>query len=197
MTPLHPAISRLLAVAILIAFVALLHAGLWRSIETRFSDYDESIATSLAALKRYGERNLDLDALRQQRQLLNTSQMQQTGLLRGGNEAIAGAFMQQVITSAIRVESGNMRSVQILPVQDRDGLRKITARVQVNLTSAALRNLIYRIEASRPFLFVDSIDIRQMPSGSAQAASEQRPDLLVRLDVYGFQQIAAAPSQQS
>ena len=68
--------------------------------------------------------------------------------------------------------------------RERDDVRLIGVRVQFNADIEQLRALLYRIEAHRPFLFVEALQVQPI-SAFSQRDPEQTGMLDVRLDVFG------------
>ncbi|CAN0606349.1 unnamed protein product, partial [Ectocarpus sp. 12 AP-2014] len=155
-------------------------------IQHAFERRDQEIQQSLDLLKRFGGQDLETTSLERRRDLLKREAQSGANLLRGANPSLAAASLQQFIRSAVQAERGTLRSVQILPAKAKDGYRRVTVRSQVDLNATGLRNILHRIESSRPLLFVDNIDIRpgQQVSNVASGAVEMR--LTVRLDIHGF-----------
>ena len=189
--------SRLLALAILIGLVTAVFWGVAEPIQQRYQYYDESIALKLDLISRYRAQAVDPEALEQQRTAAQQADASQAGLLRGTNDAVAAAYIQQLVTSTVEAQGGTMRSVQIIPAKDQDGFRRITLRAQMNLTTKGLHGALYRIEASQPFLFVDNLDIRQGQQRRPKDDGYEESLLLVRFDVYGFVRPPAPPAQGS
>ena len=188
MSALSPPVRRLLAVTILVLLVLGAYAGIVAPLQQQFADYDATIEESARLLERFRRETLDPAALERQRRNLESARRGADGLLKGDNEAIAGAFVQHFVTTAVEAEGGTLRSIQVLPVKAESGFRRVTTRAQINVTTPALRDLLHRIEASRPFLFIDSLDVRLGRQRRARGndAPEEEVQLLVRMDVYGF-----------
>ncbi len=196
MTQLHPMISRLLAITLLVALAGAVHLLVIQPLQQRAADLEESITLSESLLERLTQQPGDPKALMRRRDALAQEKPQPTGLLRGNNESIAGAFVQSFLTSTIEGRGGSVRSIQVLPVRPENDLRRVSARAQLRITAIGLRDLLHRIEGAQPYLFVDNLDIRssQQP-GSKQAAHEDVP-LLVRFDIYGYMTAAPAAGEQ-
>lgn len=194
MRRLHPMISRLLAVTLLVASAGAVYLLVIQPLQQRKADLEDSIALSENLLERLALQPGDPKALMRQRDALTQAKPQPKGLLRGNNEPIAGAFVQSFLTAVIEGRGGTVRSIQVLPVRPENDLRRVSARAQLRITSTGLRDLLHRIEGAQPCLFVDNLDVRanQQP-GSEQAEYEDVP-LLVRFDIYGF--MAAAPAAE-
>lgn len=191
MSRLSPLLSRLLALTLLLAVGTAIAVFVVSPYQQRAAELDDTIASSEALLARLSQMPGDPKALMQQRDALSRIKPQSTALLRGDNEPIAGAFVQSFLTNAIEGRGGTIRSIQVLPVHAEHGLRRVSARAQLRITSTGLRDLLHRIEGAQPYLFVDNLDIRQNQAPGRQGAEHQEIPLLVRLDVYGY--LAAAP----
>ncbi|MEO3430516.1 type II secretion system protein GspM [Pelagibius sp. CAU 1746] len=194
MTRLSPLLSRLLAVMLLIGAGLAVHLAVVEPLRQRHMALDESIALSQELLQRFAKETGDPATLTRQREALSQQPEATAGLLRGDNETIAGAFVQSFLTSTVERGGGTVRSVQVLPVRDERGLRKVTARAQLHTTSAALRDILHRLEGNDPYLFIDNLDIRRTLQPRPEASDEEEVELLVRFDVYGF--LAAKPAME-
>lgn len=194
MRRLHPMISRLLAVTLLVSSAGAIHLLVVQPLQQRSADLEDSIALSENLLERLVQQPGDPKALMRQRDALTHAKPQPMGLLRGNNEPIAGAFVQSFLTAAIEGRGGTIRSIQVLPVRPENDLRRVSARAQLRITSTGLRDLLHRIEGAQPYLFVDNLDIRaNQQTGNKQVEHEDVP-LLVRFDIYGY--MAAAPTAE-
>lgn len=192
MRKLPPLLSRLLAVALLVPVFGVVYLLVVEPLSKRTAELDETIALSETLLQRLSQQPGDPNALRQKLDTLTAVEKPKaTGLLRGDNAPIAGAFVQSFLTASIEGRGGTVRSIQVLPVITEHGLRRIAARAQLRISSVGLRDLLHRIEGNQPHLFVDNLDIRQNQQPGGKEAEHQDIPLLVRFDVYGF--LAAAP----
>lgn len=191
MTRLPPLLSRLLAVSLLLTVVTGAWLFLIAPLLERHAALEESIALSQALLARFAQETADENVLVQQRDALRDRRPTDTGLLRGDNEALAGAFVQSFLTTTVERAGGSVRSVQILPVREEHELRRISARAQVHVTTTALRDVLHRLEGADPYLFVDSLDVRQVQQPRPGEIETTEPELLVRLDLHGY--LAARP----
>lgn len=191
MTRLAPPFSRLLAVSLLLAALAAVWLLAIEPLRLRHAELDESIEMSQALLQRLARETADPATLERQRDALRVSKPASTGLLRGDNETLAGAFVQSFLRTTVERAGGAVRSVQVLPAREEHGLRRISARAQLHLTNSALRDVLHRLEASDPYLFVDNLDIRQAQQLRPGEDETEEIELLVRFDVHGY--LAAKP----
>ena len=192
MNGLSPLLSRLLALALLLLCCAAGFGLVVVPLRERHAELDQSIATAQELLQRFARETADPAALERQRDALAASRATAAGgLLRGDNETLAGAFVQSFLTTTVERAGGKIRSVQVLPVREERGLRRIATRTQLHAKATALRDILHRLESADPYLFVDNLDIRlaQQPRGDADGTEDA--ELLVRFDVHGY--LAALP----
>ena len=80
--------------------------------------------------------------------------------LEGQTITIASAALLQRMTSAITRAKGNLVSSEVEPqsLQSKDGYVKVIASCE--LEQKALQQLLYDIEAGKPFLFVDQLEVQ-------------------------------------
>jgi general secretion pathway protein M len=194
MTRLPPLFSRLLALALLLGTLAAVYLLAVEPLRQRQAALDESIALSQELLQRFARETADPAALERQRDAQRASRPATTGLLRGENETLAGAFVQSFLTTTVERAGGSVRSVQVLPVREEHGLRRISTRAQLHLTTTALRDLLHRLEGSDPYLFVDNLDVRQAQQPRPGAEETAEIELLVRFDLHGY--LAARPEAE-
>lgn len=187
---LRPPFSKLAALAILVFIIAVLFVVLVLPVQQAFEQRDQEIQQSLDLLQRFGGQDLETASLERRRDLLKREAQSGANLLRGANPSVAAAFLQQFIRSAVQAERGTLRSVQILPAKAEEGYRRVTVRSQIDLNATGLRNILHRIESSRPLLFVDNIDIRPGQQISNVASGEVEMRLTIRFDIHGFVQAA-------
>ena len=109
--------------------------------------------------------------------------------------AILGSKMKSTLVPAALITTAPTSVKSAVPVKLENGFRRIATRAQMTLTTGALRDLLYRIEASKPFLFIDNLDVRLGRKSRRRRDAEQDEEiqLLVRMDVFGF--LAAPPPQ--
>ena len=91
-------------------------------------------------------------------------------------------------------------SAQIFPTIPGEQPMAVRVRIQLQASTEQLLDVLYQLEQSRPFLFVDQVSVRSMVQPERPAASPiernrqvRRPpnrpeteDLTVRLDIFGY-----------
>ena len=113
--------------------------------------------------------------------------------------ALAGARLQSEVQEIVRGSGARPISTQLLPVKKDEQPPRVRIRTQLQGTTGELLDVLYRIEESRPFLFVDQMSIRSTTPRARPASSrnvrrrpQRRPtrarvgQLTVRLDIFGY-----------
>jgi len=99
--------------------------------------------------------------------------------LEGRTLTIAGAALQQRLTSAVAKLGGNVLSLQVdlHASQSIEGMISLIASLEVD--QPALQGLLYELESGKPFLFVDQLTVQVPQTGAA--AQEARLRILLTL----------------
>jgi general secretion pathway protein M len=188
MANLSPLVSRALALALLVSLFAIAYLGLVQPIIDDHADQRDQIERLEATLARYqrvaeqrAPREAELAALKLRAAGAN-------GLLRGGNETLMAAAIQNRIKALVEAAQGELKSVQILPAQADGHLRRITVRGQMSLTIDAAQRVFHDLEGGEPLLFLDNIDIRSREDSRRRRERAEEGQLEIHLDVYGYAQ---------
>jgi general secretion pathway protein M len=104
--------------------------------------------------------------------------------LEGESEALTAAGLQSLLARLAAAGRVRFHSTRALAPRERDGARLIGVGVQFKAGIEQLRGLLFRIESSRPFLFVEGLQVRPV-SPFSQRDTDLEGVLDVRLDVYG------------
>jgi general secretion pathway protein M len=95
-------------------------------------------------------------------------------LLDGSSLTVAGASLLQRVNAVIVGLGGSMQSSQV----DATTLAKedsVSLLINCEMEQAALQKLLFNLETSTPFVFVDQLDIQASPASNE---NEKRPVLL-------------------
>jgi general secretion pathway protein M len=118
---------------------------------------------------------------------LDRQEAQAAALLRGPSTAIAAANMQSLIKRLIEAHSGQMRSAQLLSASAVEGLEKVEVQYELSLPPGSLAAATFELETGRPFLFLDSIDVR--PETIAGDATGAPGNLHVQWTMHGYRRM--------
>jgi general secretion pathway protein M len=190
--------SRALAILLLLAAVGVIYLGALQPIIGDYQATGEAIADDGAALERFGRVAAELSRRRAELAALRRRQAASEGFLQGSNEALVAAQIQNRLKALVEAAHGELKSTQVLPVQEEGKHRRITLRAQMTLDTAAMQRVVYGLETASPLLFLDNLDLR-VHIGADRHRERLNPDapLDVRFDVYGYMRGAKAPEHEA
>ena len=182
-----PLISRMAAIALTLAVLVGLYAGVAGPLITEFREIDDEIASTRELLDRYRQIAAARDAYQGRLDKLIEREAGIGTYLAGGTDALAGAELQELINKTVEEGGGNLRSIQILPVKTDGEFQRIGVRVQLMATVVQLARVLYSLEAGPTFLFIDNLDVSNRRARRRRNEPvDTDPMLLVRLDLSGY-----------
>lgn len=183
---LPPLASRGLALALLAALVALVYAVAVQPLIDDYAETAQSIDRMTALLQRYRGIGAKLAPL--QAELVQAQQRQgaRDGFFAGTNDTLVAAQLQGRLRSAVESARGELKSTQVLPSEDDGKMRRVTVRGQMASTLGAVQRVLYDLEASSPYLFIDNLNLRVRTAERRAESPDADPILDVRFDVYGY-----------
>ncbi len=179
--------------AVLIPLLLALGVG-WPWLD-RMGTLAEDIEGAQDQLHRYQRLVATLPGLRAELDRVNSDQDFKAFYFDAATLSLAGATLQQRVQDMVKAAGARLVSTQILPQTLGEQPPKVQVRIQLQGSTDALLEILYQLEASRPFLFVGQVSIRSMvqpargnPRNRRARARRAVPpeDLTVRLDIYGF-----------
>jgi general secretion pathway protein M len=189
-TGLPPLAARFAALALLLALLAVIWlAGIAPLVGSYRADR-ETVAFANEQLPRLQRLASEAPLLRAELDRITRDPAGQTRLLGSTSDALAGADLQNRVSSAATRHGLALRSAQILPSAEEEGFRRIGIRVALEGDLAGLRHLLYGVETAQTFLFVENLEIRSRSGGRViQRRKNVKPQqqlLAIRFDVYGY-----------
>jgi len=192
---LPPLIGRVAALALLLVLLALVWVvGLSPLLDSYRADR-ETVAFASDQLPRLQQLAASAPLLRAELERISRDPTGSTRLLSGASDALAGADLQNRVSQDATRHGLALRSAQVLPPVAEEGFRRIGIRVALEGSIAGLHRLLYTIETSPTFLFVDNLEIRSRSGGrivqrqNQQIQADER--LAIRFDVVAYRREAA------
>jgi general secretion pathway protein M len=170
------------ALGVLLVLVVVLACGLWFTKQ----------AADAAALE-VEAKNTVIEGLKK-RMLIPVrtanDKIEANEFLEGANYALAANGMQQRIVGLIESSGGTLVTVGVDPADDseKSSLKRVVVQAVAELTNDGLQQLLYELESGRPYILVDSLNVRNAPSRgeSDTDASNRSGRLAVDLRAYGY-----------
>ncbi len=188
MMAMSKGVRRAAALALLFVVVWAVYGMVLSPVLTAYRETGEEIEQTSELLERYQRISTNHPALKGQLEEL-VRQTAKSGIyLPGNTDSLAAAELQEGVSATIERNRGTLRSIQILPVADDGDFRKVTVRVQLTATLGAFTRILYSLEAAKPFVFIDNLDIKNRRARTRQKdqQQEQNPELVIRFDLYGY-----------
>lgn len=171
------------AVVILLVFLLLAAGGAFAGIgvlETRKIELD-AMQTQLDNLKRRRPPAPAKDS---------TLKLSVKPFLSEESVALAANALQRRVVGLIEETDGKLITVGVDPpvTGDEELARRVSVQVTAELTNEGLQKVLYEIEKSVPFVFVDSLGVsrKETGNGTESAETQGEPHLSVSLSVTGY-----------
>jgi general secretion pathway protein M len=163
----------------------------------RVGALNESIAAAEDQLLRYRRMVATLPTLRAELDKVNNNQEFRAFYFSASTPALAGAELQRKVQDIVSESQSRLISTQLLPEEQDEQPARVRLRTQIQGSTDGLLQVLYRIEESRPFLFVEQVSVRssarpELPEQVGGARPVRRGtvseagELTVRLDIFGF-----------
>jgi|GEM_PF-1408584 len=177
------AVRRTVALALLGLVVALVVLLVVAPLAGRLSDLDAEVLDARLVLGRFEAEAARQDAVPDAERLARAAS--ESGVyLKGESEPIRAANLQTVLAELAGRAGIRFHSARTLPQRERDDARTVGVGVQFTCAIEQLRQLLFDIEAGKPFLFVEGLHVRPV-AAFAQRDRELGGLLEVHLEIYG------------
>lgn len=187
-----PLVSRLAAVALLVALLAFGWLVAVEPVVAELRDARARIEQARELLGRYeainaGRADLEAELTRWREEVLPES-----GLFPADDPAVVAAELQSSVSGIVKRNQGDLLSIQILRGQQEGPLQTAPVRVQFSAELEAVMDIVYDLESARPYLFIDNLQVRTGRVPRRLRVARGRPSepiveqLFVICDVYGY-----------
>ena len=185
MRALKPLESRLLAVFLLLAILAAVVTAVVVANRRAHAYYDEAIATWLDQMARYdrvaatrGDYEKTIASVKAR----DASKF----YLKASAPALAAADIQQVVQTLVEANGLRSESMQIAPHKDEGGRRQITLNLRLRGKLAGVQNMLYALETTQPYLFVDNLNIQSTVRFNFVPTPGVEPEVMAQFDLSGY-----------
>jgi general secretion pathway protein M len=183
-------VSRLLALALLVAVPVLAYLLVAEPVIAAYRNAGEAIAQGQRLLQSYRERAEQRPQLAQLLAEEEERAADVTGYLAAVDDALAAVELQDRMKTVAEAAGGQLRSAQSLevePVDAVEGVRRAALKVRLAADIESLATILYELETGEPYLFVEALSIRE-PRRQRRGRDEPEaaPQLDVVVDLYGY-----------
>lgn len=187
--PTDPRKRRWVAVALLLSLTGLVIALVTVPAVLLHRRYDDNIAKLSRQVSTQTAFNALRPRLAEKLELLKRRDVKKI-FLKGTSSALALAELQEMVRATIDANGGrvmNSSSVQGSAAKDDGPYRQVAAAFTLNANNANLRRVMYALETSEPYLFIDSVVIQpQISAGFRPTPGAVEPEMFVQIDVRAF-----------
>lgn len=184
--------GRLLALALLLLPLALLLRFAVVPAWQAYTAQGERITETRAQLQRYRRLAAQLPALREQVAGLREQQVLTPYLIDAPNSALAAAGVQQRLQDMARAHQGRILSTRVLRSESDGPFERVTVNARMQIQLEGLQAMLYELETSQPYLFVDELSVMaRAVRRYRRAAPDTAGPLETRLTLYGLRRAAA------
>lgn len=178
--------SRALAVALLIGMGAALYAVIIEPLWSSHRNFRQSRVSSTELLAKYQQISRAVNALEEELAALQFAQTSQAGYLPGNISSLAAAELQTHVKNIVRSAGEELRSTQILPVNEEAGVTRVAIRVQLLVHIQSLQEVLHTLESGIPFIFIDNLNVRRRKASRRLLDTNEDVYLDVRFDIIGY-----------
>jgi hypothetical protein len=152
--------GQLLALALTATVLAALWTGCVQPLIGWYSTRAEALEQRRALLQRMSALVSTLPELQRQSAAEHAPV---AALLEGGSDPIAGATLQSSVQRMATVAGAELRSMEMLPAEQRSAYRRIGLRVTTTAQWPVLIDLLRAIEQGSPRMLIDDLQLRAPP----------------------------------
>lgn len=182
---LTPRQSRMLALSLLLALVALAISIIVVPVFWLHRHYDQAIDGQLDLLARYSRIGATAPSLTVQLEALKTRGARGF-FLKNAVPALAASEVQEIVKGTVESNGGRVASMQMPGHKDDGNYRRVTVNIQIIAKLDATQKIFYTLETQRPYLILDNVSIRPSLSMAPRSVSAiGDPEFLVQFDVAG------------
>ncbi len=179
--------SRILALSLLLAMVALIVAIITAPVFWLHHHYNQAVEQQLELLGRYSRIGAAAPNLTKQIETLKAKGTRGF-FLKNAVPALAASEVQEIAKGVVESNGGKIVSMQIPEHKDDGSYRKVTVNIQMNARISAAQKIFYTLETRPPYLILDNVSIRSAVWQALRGANAMgpEPEFFVQFDVAGF-----------
>lgn len=178
------------AVGLLLLVLLMAYLVLLQPVIAKHEFYHENIASMQQRLERYNQMIASRPALEARLKQLQRKQATNAYYLEQQSAPLAATDLRRQVKAVAESSGGVLTSTQSLPVVENGLFPKVGIRVRMTGDTEILQKVLYDLEASRPLLFVDDLQVhsRQIRRRSQHDRRTiiEETQLTISFDLYGY-----------
>jgi general secretion pathway protein M len=182
---------RVLAVGLLAALLIIVSFGILGPYAAQLGHYHAAIDEKQFRLQRLWGVARQLPALQEEIKRLRKLAQTEGYFLQQNTAALSAAQIQERVAEMVTAQGGEIRSVQVAQEQTENGFTRVSVKVRMQATSEIIATLFSDIEARRPLLFVDDVQIsvgrrRMRVARRGREPARENGEVELSFELYGY-----------
>ena len=186
--------GRLFAVGLLLAAICAVLAAVAIPSYVLYHRYDDTMTAAQERIDRYRRVSSQRPDYQRALDLLKARESARF-FLKNTAPNLGGAELTDLVRQIVETNGSRLASIQAATVKDEGGFRVYSLNIGFNATPASLQKVLYAIETSIPYLFIDSTTIRATVPRGYKPPPNQEPEVSATMEVqaYGPKDVARTP----
>ena len=177
--------GRLLAVGLLLLATCAVIAAVAIPSYVLYYRYDDALAAAQERIDRYRRVSSQRPDYQRALDLLKARESARF-FLKNTAPNLGGAELTDLVRQIVEINGSRLASIQAATVKDEGGFRVYSLNVGFNATPASLQKVLYAIETSIPYLFIDSTTIRATVPRGYKPPPNQEPEVSATMEVQAY-----------
>ena len=177
--------GRLLAVALLLFAVCAVIAAVAVPAYVLYYRYDDAQSAAQERIDRYRRVSTQRPDYQRALDLLKARESARF-FLKNTAPNLGGAELTDLVRQMVEANGSRLSSIQAATFKDEGGFRVYSLNVGFNATPASLQKLLYAIETSIPYLFIDNTTLRATVPRGYKPPPNQEPEVSATMEIQAY-----------
>lgn len=151
-----------------------------------FAEQGERLHTAEARLSAFEKRRAEIPHLEARVAAMEGQPAASQGLFADNSASLVSASIQGRVRPMLMSHGAEPRSIQNLPPVREERFERVPVQYVLSLPPAALRDFLYDLETSFPYLFIEELSIRAAEQRAASPSERGSPPLDIRMTISGY-----------
>lgn len=177
--------GRLLAVGLLLLAVCAAIAAVAVPAYVLYHRYDDTLSAAQERIDRYRRVSTQRPDYQRALDLLKARESARF-FLKNTASNLGGAELTDLVRQMVEANGSRLSSIQAATVKDEGGFRVYSLNVGFNATPASLQKVLYAIETSIPYLFIDNTTLRATVPRGYKPPPNQEPEVSATMEIQAY-----------
>jgi hypothetical protein len=151
-----------------------------------FAEQGERLHIAEARLSAFEKRRAEIPHLEARVAAMERQPAASQGLFSDNSASLVSASIQGRVRPILISHGAEPRSIQNLPPVSEERFERVPVQYVLSLPPAALRDFLYDLETSSPYLFIEELSIRAADQRAASPSEPSSSPLEIRMTISGY-----------